>query len=233
MKLAQIKIFGEQRIKIYNCNEVNAKERDGIIVEGEEGLEFAELLDFLPSFLVLKEDVKIPKVLRVMTKEDEEHFLKKLDLELKAFDVCKHYCNILKIPLKLVQVRYNYDLKKGTFIYTAAGRVDFRQLIKDLARELKIKIEMRQIGVRDEAKLLGGCGTCGYGLCCTTHLNSFAPVSVKMAKVQGLVLNPSKILGVCGRLKCCLYYEYYEDQQEEKVLYFYEEEDYNISEENI
>lgn len=225
MKLVKARIFGTARLKIFNSSDIPLKKRDGVLVEGEEGLEFAEVVDLIPIEGLEEKIPSFPKVIRIMDQGDEEYFQKKLNLELKAYDVCSYYCNLLNIPLKLVQVRYSYDLKQGTFIYTADGRVDFRQLIKDLARELKIKVEMRQIGVRDEAKLVGGCGTCGYSLCCATHLNSFSPVSVKMAKLQGLVLNPSKILGVCGRLKCCLYYEYYEEEgEEEKVLYEYDDD---------
>lgn len=224
MELIRARIFGTTRQKIFNGSGFLIKNNDGIIVEGEEGYEFAEVIEKIFLENLENKIQNLPKVVKVMDKEDEEYFQNKLNLEIKAFDICKYYCETLKIPLKLIQVRYSYDLKSAIFIYTAAGRVDFRQLIKDLARELKIKIEMRQIGVRDEAKLLGGCGTCGYGLCCSSYLNSFSPVSVKMAKYQGLVLNPSKILGVCGRLKCCLYYEYYEEEQEEKVLYEYDDD---------
>lgn len=224
MELLKARIFGTTRIKIFNSSGFPVKVKDGIIVEDEEGYEFAEIIEKISVQGLENKIQELPKVLKVMDKEDVEYFQKKLNLEMRAFDVCKYYCEKLNIPLKLIQVRYTYDLKGATFIYTAAGRVDFRQLIKDLARELKIKIEMRQIGVRDEAKLLGGCGSCGYSLCCSTYLNSFSPVSVKMAKYQGLVLNPSKILGVCGRLKCCLYYEYYEEEQEEKVLYEYDDD---------
>lgn len=224
MEIIKARIFGTARVKIFNCGDFQVKNNDGVIVEGEEGFEFAEAVEKISLEGIENKIQALPKVLKIMDKEDEEHFQKKLKLELKGFDVCKHYCEVLNIPLKLVQVRYSYDLKGAVFIYTAAGRVDFRQLIKDLARELKIKIEMRQIGVRDEAKLIGGCGSCGYKLCCSSYLNSFSPVSVKMAKYQGMVLNPSKILGVCGRLKCCLYYEYYEEEQEEKVLYEYDDD---------
>lgn len=224
MKLVKARIFGTARLKIFNPSDIPLKKKDGILVESEGGLDFAEVIDIFPAENLEEKASSFPKVVKIMDEEDERYFQRKLNLELKAYDVCTYYCNLLNIPLKLVQVRYSYDLKQGTFIYTADGRVDFRQLIKDLARELKIKVEMRQIGVRDESKLLGGCGTCGYPLCCATHLNSFSPVSVKMAKVQGLVLNPSKILGVCGRLKCCLYYEYYEEEGGEKVLYEYDDD---------
>lgn len=224
MELLKARIFGTARLGIFKCDGLDIKNRDGLIVEAEEGFEFAEAMERFYLKEIEGKDFNFPRVIKIMDGEDEKYFQKKLNLEMKAFDICKYYCEKLNIPLKLIQVRYLYDLKGATFIYTAAGRVDFRQLIKDLARELKIKIEMRQIGVRDEAKLLGGCGSCGYSLCCSTYLNSFSPVSVKMAKYQGLVLNPSKILGVCGRLKCCLYYEYYEEEQEEKVLYEYDDD---------
>jgi len=224
MELIKARIFGTARARIFNSGGFQVKDKDGLIVEGEEGFEFAEFLEKIQSEGIENKFQNLPKVIKIMDEEDKKYFQNKLNLELKAYDVCKYYCKILNIPLKLIQVRYTYDLKGATFIYTAAGRVDFRQLIKDLARELKIKIEMRQIGVRDESKMTGGCGICGYSLCCSSYLNEFSPVSIKMVKYQGLVLNPSKILGVCGRLKCCLYYEYYEEEKEEKVLYEYDDD---------
>lgn len=224
MELIKARIFGTARAKVFNSTGFSIQKNDGLIVEGEEDLEFAEFLEKIPIEADENKFQNLPKVIKIMDEEDKKYFQKKLNLELKAYDVCIYYCKVLEIPLKLIRVRYNYDLKGATFIYTAAGRVDFRQLIKDLARELKIKIEMRQIGVRDESKMVGGCGVCGYPLCCSTYLNEFSPVSIKMVKYQGLVLNPSKILGVCGRLKCCLYYEYYEEEREEKVLYEYDDD---------
>lgn len=224
MELVKARIFGTARAKIFKWEGVPIKEKDGLVVEGEEGMEFAEFLEKVQIKEMENKLQEFPKVIKIMEEEDNKYFQNKLNLELNAFDVCKNYCKILNIPLKLIQVRYSYDLKEATFIYTAAGRVDFRQLIKDLGRELKVKIEMRQIGVRDESKLLGGCGICGYSLCCSSYLKEFSQVSIKMAKYQGLVLNPSKILGVCGRLKCCLYYEYYEEEKEEKVLYEYDDD---------
>lgn len=147
------------------------------------------------------------KVLRKATKED----LKKSELNdqraKEAYQFCKEKIKERKIPMKLFQVNMNLDATKAKFYFTAEGRVDFRVLIKDLAQKLGMKIEMRQIGVRDEAKLLGGCGPCGNQLCCTSFLKDFEPVSIKMAKNQNLALNPLKITGVCGRLLCCLIYE--------------------------
>lgn len=223
LNFLKARVFKIARFEFFKFSNLDIKPGDGILVEWEEGPEFAEVFEIVSNEISMKiRDAR--NVIRRMNEEDRKHFIRKTNLEINAFDTCIKYCRKLSVPLKLIQVRYTYDLRKATFIYTADGRVDFRQLIKELARDLKVKIEMRQIGVRDEAKIVGGCGACGYPLCCATHLNSFFPVTVKMAKLQGLVLNPTKILGVCGRLKCCLYYEYSEEEQEEKIIYEYDED---------
>ncbi|MBO5140749.1 MAG: hypothetical protein J6B76_08890, partial [Peptococcaceae bacterium] len=127
--------------------------------------------------------------------------------EKEAFQVCLEKIENHQLPMKLIDVEYTFDNSKIVFFFTADGRVDFRELVKDLATVFRTRIELRQIGVRDEAKMLGGIGFCGRPLCCHTFLGDFAPVSIKMAKEQNLSLNPSKISGICGRLLCCLKYE--------------------------
>jgi cell fate regulator YaaT (PSP1 superfamily) len=127
--------------------------------------------------------------------------------EEKAYDFCLKKIKERKLHMKLVKVRYFFDEKKGIFYYTADGRIDFRQLVKDLAKEFKMRIEMRQIGVRDEAKLIGGLGVCGRALCCVSFMKNFEPVTIQKAKKQQIVINPTKISGLCGRLMCCLAFE--------------------------
>jgi cell fate regulator YaaT (PSP1 superfamily) len=148
------------------------------------------------------------KVLRRANERDLKVHDRNERLELEAFKYCKKRIGIRKLPMKLERVAFAFDAKKAIFFFTADGRVDFRQLVRDLASRFKIRIEMRQIGVRDLAGQMGGFGVCGETLCCARHLRNFSPISIRMAKDQNLTLNPSKISGVCGRLMCCLVYEH-------------------------
>ncbi len=155
----------------------------------------------------------LKKVIRIATKEDLIQLEKNKVKEKEAAEVCQQKIKQHRMDMKLVDVEYTFDGSKVLFYFTADGRVDFRELVKDLASVFRIRIELRQIGVRDEAKMLGGLGVCGKPFCCSTFLGEFQPVSIKMAKEQGLSLNPTKISGTCGRLMCCLKYEQdaYED----------------------
>ncbi len=147
------------------------------------------------------------KIVRKATIEDEEKFSQLEKKEEDAFAFCLEKIKFRNLPMKLVKVRYFSNEKKGIFYYTADGRVDFRQLVKDLAKEFRMRIEMRQIGVRDEAKMVGGLGVCGRHLCCASFMKSFEPVTIQKAKKQKIVINPTKISGLCGRLMCCLAFE--------------------------
>ena len=149
----------------------------------------------------------LKKVLRLATAEDEVQLRENNEKEQKAFGICLEKIAKHNLEMKLVDVEYTFDRSKIIFYFTADGRVDFRELVKDLATVFKTRIELRQIGVRDEAKMLGGLGPCGRPLCCATFLGEFEPVSIKMAKEQNLSLNPVKISGICSRLMCCLRYE--------------------------
>ncbi len=184
-----------------------------VIVETARGLEMGEVV--IANREVEEKTVIQPlkKVLRIATKEDFEKAEQNKQKEKEAFDICLKKIKEHKLDMKLVEVEYTFDLNKILFYFTADGRVDFRELVKDLASVFRTRIELRQIGVRDEAKMLGSYGICGRNLCCSQFLGDFAPVSIKMAKEQGLSLNPTKISGTCGRLMCCLKYEQdaYED----------------------
>jgi cell fate regulator YaaT (PSP1 superfamily) len=147
------------------------------------------------------------KVIRKATEEDEKKHKWLRKKEKKAFDFCLERIKSRNLPMKLVMVRYFFDEKKGIFYYTADGRIDFRELVKDLAKEFKMRIEMRQVGVRDEAKMIGGLGVCGRQLCCFSFMKDFKPVTIQRAKKQKIVINPTKISGLCGRLMCCLAFE--------------------------
>jgi len=146
-------------------------------------------------------------VLRKATEEDLKKFSWLREKEGVAFDFCLQRIRSRNLPMKLVSVRYFFNEKKGIFYYTADGRIDFRELVKDLAKELKMRIEMRQVGVRDEAKMVGGLGTCGRTLCCSSFMKTFEPVTIQKARKQQIVINPTKISGLCGRLMCCLAFE--------------------------
>jgi cell fate regulator YaaT (PSP1 superfamily) len=225
MSAVTARLYGTCAISVFDAGDLALQVEDGVIVDTEHGPDFAEVTSTHVVEALLAKRPTPRRVLRLMGDDDRKVLMDKLVQERYAQDFCAQRCEALKIPLKLIRVTYSSDLKRATFFYTAAGRVDFRQLIKDLAHELRARVEMKQVGVRDEAKMLCGCGTCGYGLCCSTFLPGFIPVSIKMAKGQGLVLNPSKILGVCGRLKCCLAYEHHEGaSQPKKALASYEDD---------
>ncbi|MEG1501749.1 MAG: regulatory iron-sulfur-containing complex subunit RicT, partial [Clostridiales bacterium] len=153
--------------------------------------------------------------------------------EKAAFKICQQKIRQHNLPIKLIEVSYTFDVSKIIFYFTAEGRVDFRELVKDLAAVFRTRIELRQIGVRDEAKALGGLGSCGRVLCCHSVLGEFQPVSIRMAKKQNLSLNPAKISGICGRLMCCLKFENYDDDTRPKRCCRFHDLDSNIDEEDI
>ena len=179
----------------------------GVIVETAKGIEYGECLK--GNTMVEDEAVVAPlrPMLRVATEEDERTVARNREKEERAFHICQEKIAEHKLDMKLVDVEYTLDRNKILFYFTADGRIDFRDLVKDLAGVFRTRIELRQIGVRDESKMLGGLGICGQPFCCSRFLRDFQPVSIKMAKEQGLSLNPAKISGSCGRLMCCLAYE--------------------------
>ena len=175
-----------------------------VIVETARGVEFGTVM-IAPKELEPEQVVQpLKPVIRVATPDDEKTEAKNRQKEKEAFKICLGKIQKHKMEMKLVDAEYTFDNNKLLFYFTADGRIDFRELVKDLASVFRTRIELRQIGVRDETKILGGIGICGRPLCCNTFLAEFAPVSIKMAKEQNLSLNPSKISGVCGRLMCCL-----------------------------
>ena len=185
----------------------------GVIVETSRGLEYGECAQ--GNTQVEEETVVQPlrPLVRIATEEDEKTVEKNREKEAKAFQICQEKIAAHALEMKLVEAEYSFEGNKVLFFFTAEGRVDFRALVKDLASTIHARIELRQIGVRDEAKMLGGLGICGRPFCCAQFLDEFQPVSIKMAKTQNLSLNPTKISGTCGRLMCCLKYEQeaYED----------------------
>lgn len=183
------------------------KKGDRVIVETARGVECGEIA--MDNRNVNDDEIVKPlkKLLRIATEDDLKKVEENKEKEKKAFEICEKKIAKHKIDMKLVDIEYTFDNSKILFYFTADGRVDFRELVKDLASVFHTRIELRQIGVRDESKMLGGIGICGRPFCCGSFLGDFQPVTVKMAKEQGLSLNPTKISGVCGRLMCCLKYE--------------------------
>lgn len=191
----------------FSPGEFYINEGDGVIVETARGVEFADVV--APPQDIEEDRIVAPLkgVIRVATPYDREQRDMNRAKEKDAYDICVQKIADHKLDMKLVDVEYSFNGSKVIFYFTADGRVDFRELVKDLAGVFRTRIELRQIGVRDEAKMLGGLGSCGRPVCCKAFLSDFAPVSIKMAKEQSLSLSPTKISGICGRLMCCLKYE--------------------------
>lgn len=195
------------KIYYFDPDNITLRAGDYAIVETARGIEFGEVV--IGPKEVSEDEIIAPlkKVLRIADEEDRQKDAENKAKEEQAFDTCLKKISEHKLSMKLVDVEYTFDNNKVIFYFTADGRVDFRELVKDLAAVFKTRIELRQIGVRDEAKMIGGLGPCGRPLCCSSFLGEFEPVSIKMAKEQNLSLNPTKISGICGRLMCCLKYE--------------------------
>lgn len=200
------------KLEYYAPNDLKLDSEDWVVVESKRGIEIGIVK--LTSKCVNDEDVTLPlkDILRIATEEDIQQYKQNEKDAEQALILCKQLVKDQDLDMRLVNCEYTLDKSKVIFNFTADDRIDFRKLVKVLAQNLRTRIELRQIGVRDEAKLLGGIGPCGRSLCCSTFLGDFQPVSIKMAKDQNLSLNPTKISGACGRLMCCLKYEndYYE-----------------------
>lgn len=195
------------KVYYFNPTDMDIIVGDNVIVETVRGIEFGKCVIGKRE---VEEDSIILPLKNVMRKADNEDLKKHLEnksKEKEAFDICLEKIQKHNLVMKLIDVEYTFDNNKIIFYFTAEGRVDFRELVKDLASVFRTRIELRQIGVRDEAKMIGGIGACGRQMCCACHLGDFAPVSIKMAKEQNLSLNPAKISGICGRLMCCLNFE--------------------------
>ncbi|SMC27276.1 Cell fate regulator YaaT, PSP1 superfamily (controls sporulation, competence, biofilm development) [Clostridium acidisoli DSM 12555] len=222
------------KIYYFSPGEISIKSGDDVIVETARGIEFGNAV--IGSKEVSEDKIVLPlkSVIRKATIEDKNKYLENKSRQGEAFQICSEKIEKHNLVMKLIDVEYTFDNNKIIFYFTAEGRVDFRELVKDLASIFRTRIELRQIGVRDEAKMIGGLGPCGRPMCCATHLGDFAPVSIKMAKEQNLSLNPTKISGICGRLMCCLNYEQntYEDIRKRlpKIGSFVETEEYKKGE---
>lgn len=195
------------KIYFFDPLKLDIKKGDNVIVETARGIEFGTVVSEPKEIEDDKVIQPLKPVLRIATEKDQEQEAANKVKEKEAFKICLGKIKKHNLEMKLIDAEYTFDNNKVLFYFTADGRIDFRELVKDLAAVFKTRIELRQIGVRDETKILGGIGICGRPLCCHTHLSEFVPVSIKMAKEQNLSLNPTKISGVCGRLMCCLKHE--------------------------
>jgi len=204
IEVAGIRFKKVGKIYYFAPGNLKLKNGDHVIVETSRGIEYGTVV--IASKTVREEDIVPPlkSILRISTPQDDEQIKINREKEQEALKICKEKVLKHNLEMKLIDVEYTFDHNKILFYFSADGRVDFRELVRDLASVFKTRIELRQIGVRDEAKMVGGLGICGRQLCCSLFLSDFEPVSIKMAKEQNLSLNPTKISGTCGRLMCCL-----------------------------
>ncbi len=207
VKVIGVRFRTAGKIYFFDPLKFEIKKGDNVIVETARGIEFGTVVGAPREVEDDKVIQPLKPVLRIATEKDKEQEAANKVKEKEAFKICLEKIRKHKLEMKLIDAEYTFDNNKVLFYFTADGRIDFRELVKDLAAVFKTRIELRQIGVRDETKILGGIGICGRPLCCHTHLSEFVPVSIKMAKEQNLSLNPTKISGVCGRLMCCLKHE--------------------------
>ncbi len=204
MKVVGVRFRKAGKVYYFDPLEFDIKQGSNVIVETARGVEYGYVVMGIRDLPDEKITQPLKPVLRLATEEDAKVQAANAEKEREAFKVCLEKIRKHNLEMKLIDSEYTFDNNKLLFYFTADGRVDFRELVKDLAAVFKTRIELRQIGVRDETKILGGIGVCGRALCCHTYLSEFIPVSIKMAKEQNLSLNPTKISGVCGRLMCCL-----------------------------
>ncbi len=217
-KIARVRLRKPRRVLFFKCDDIVLQRDEACIVQTEQGQEWGTcILPPEPCSDEIAEKTEF-SVLRRATTRDAKTFDSLLGEERKAREICAKKIARRDLPMKLVDVEYTFDKRKVVFYFTAEDRVDFRELVRDLAHDLRTRIELRHIQVRDEAKMVGGIGSCGRALCCASWLDEFKPISMRMAKRQNLSLNPSKISGQCGRLLCCLSYEndQYEDPRKRK-----------------
>ena len=207
VKVAGVRFKTAGKIYYFDPDQFQVVLGDHVIVETARGMEFGTVMMEIQEVSENEIVAPLKKIIRIATEEDHKKHEENEKRKERALRLCQEKIDKHDLVMKLIDVEYTFDNSKIIFYFTADGRVDFRELVKDLAGVFKMRIELRQIGVRDEAKMMGGIGSCGRALCCHSWLADFEPVSIKMAKVQNLSLNPSKISGICGRLMCCLKYE--------------------------
>jgi len=207
-QLIEVKLGEYRSVGIYDLNGMDCKRDDIVILDVDKGSEFGKVVSDPTKTCSAKPESMVGKLVRQATDGDLRQIVNNQMKAKEALQSCQRKVSESRIDMQLVSAEYSFDSTKILFFFTSEGRVDFRNLVKDLARMFRVRIELKQIGVRDKAKIVGGLGVCGRELCCSSYMKSFHPLSIKMAKDQGLPLNPSKISGVCGRVKCCMAYEF-------------------------
>lgn len=213
IKVVGVRFKNTGKMYYFNPNELEIQKGMNVIVETARGIEFAQAVSEIREIEEDEAILPLKDVIRIATEEDVETHNSNIEKEKAAFDICIEKIAKHELQMKLIDVEYTFDGNKVLFYFVADTRIDFRELVKDLAAVFKTRIELRQVGVRDQAKAVGGLGICGRVICCASATGEFQPVSIKMAKEQSLSLSPTKISGTCGRLMCCLKYEQeaYED----------------------
>ena len=207
-KIIEVHLGDYRPVLHFDVSDVECNRGNYVILEVDRGAEYGKVVSDLSLSCKSKLDQVAGKVLRVATDGDIQQIENNRLKAREAISQCERKIHERKLDMRIVQAEYSFDGSKALFFFTSEGRVDFRNLVKDLARIFRVRIELKQIGVRDKAKIIGGFGVCGRELCCSSYLKGFHPLSIKMSKEQGLPLNPTKISGVCGRIKCCMAYEY-------------------------
>ncbi len=201
--------LGEYRgVGFYDQNDVECDRGDYVILDQDRGMEIGRIVSDVKGACATKTEAAVGKIIRKVTEGDTNQLANNRIKAQDAVNACVRKVNERNLDMQIVKAEYTFDCSKIIFFFTADGRVDFRNLVKDLAKIFRVRIELKQIGVRDRAKILTGYGVCGRELCCSSYMKGFHQLSIKMAKEQGLPLNPSRISGVCGRIKCCMAYEY-------------------------
>lgn len=218
IEIVGVRFKSSGKIYYFDPEGIKISKDVNVIVETARGIEFGQVV--MDNRMVSTKDIVLPlrKVIRIATDDDVQHHNENKAKEIDAFNICLEKITEHKLDMKLIDVEYTFDNNKLLFYFTADGRIDFRELVKDLASIFRTRIELRQIGIRDEAKMMGGLGVCGRPFCCHSFLSDFVQVSIKMAKEQNMSLNSVKISGTCGRLMCCLRYEYDMYDEELKKL---------------
>jgi cell fate regulator YaaT (PSP1 superfamily) len=206
-KIVGIRFNSAGKIYDFDAGAFVLNQGDHVILETKQGLGYGVVAVVPEGRIERKNKRPLKKVFRLATQKDKDQLLRNQDIEKFSHSYCQHCIDKLGLKMNLFSVETTFDSKKTTFFFTAEGRVDFRQLVKMLVKKLRVRVEMRQVGIRNQAKMIGGLGRCGREICCGSFIEKFEPVSIRMAKAQGLSLNPTKISGLCGRLMCCLTYE--------------------------
>ena len=207
-KVIQVRMGEYRSSGPYDLNNVECERDDYVIMEVERGSEYGQVVSDVKKVCEGQTDSASGKILRKATEGDLKQIENNRMKAKDALDICLRKISERKLDMQMVKAEYTFDSSKIIFFFIAEGRIDFRNLVKDLAAVFRVRIELKQIGVRDKAKIVGGYGVCGRELCCSSYMRDFHPLSIKMAKDQGLPLNPSRISGVCGRIKCCMAYEF-------------------------